>query len=682
MHQTSNSFCCYCFRVSRHNVDVRRTLTLAIGRKVITLKPNHSLRNNLSCAIALSLFSLNLSLATTVSAQEHVANPFVGASSYVNPDYTKEVDSSIAKVNDPTLKAKMATVKSYPTAIWLDSIASIGGGSANSGRMSLRDHLDAALAQRKGNEPITANFIIYDLPGRDCHALASNGELPLTEQGLARYKKEYIDAVAGIFADPKYKDIRIVAIIEPDSLPNLVTNMSTFSCAQAANTGIYERGIQYALDKLHAIPNVYNYVDIGHSGWLGWENNSRAAVPLFTRVIKGTAAGLSSTDGFITDTANTTPLEEPNLPDSNFSVGSRPLRSSKFYEWNPYFGEIAFAQGMYNQFVAAGWPASLSFLIDTGRNGWGGPQRPTSASGSDVDSYVNSGRVDRRLHRGNWCNQAGAGIGVPPTTAPAEHIAAYVWAKPPGESDGSSRLIPNNQGKGFDRMCDPSFLTPDGVLSGAKANAPLSGEWFHEHFVDLVNNAYPAIASSSTSAPAPAPALKPAPAPEQQPVPAPEQQPAPAPAQKPAPKKPAPKKPVHKKPAHKKPAPPAQKPAPAPAPALKPAPAPAQKPAPAPTQQPAPAPAPERALPGNAQFSVSKTVTSDWTSGYCSSVKVTNTGSTSGQWSIQTQISGRVSSLWNANWSQQNQVLTASGMGWNQNLRPNETAEFGFCANR
>ncbi|CAM5470340.1 Exoglucanase A [Streptomyces alboniger] len=29
--------------------------------------------------------------------------------------------------------------------------------------------------------------------------------------------------------------------------------------------------------------------------------------------------------------------------------------------------------------------------------------------------------------------------------------------KPPGESDGSSSAIPNDEGKGFDRMCDPTY---------------------------------------------------------------------------------------------------------------------------------------------------------------------------------------------------------------------------------
>ena len=69
--------------------------------------------------------------------------------------------------------------------------------------------------------------MIYDLPGRDCAALASNGEIPATSAGLTEYEPQYIDPIA---SDPEQvrqlADIRVVAIIEPDSLPNVVTNQS------------------------------------------------------------------------------------------------------------------------------------------------------------------------------------------------------------------------------------------------------------------------------------------------------------------------------------------------------------------------------------------------------------------------------------------------------------------------
>lgn len=444
--------------------------------------------------MASMITALTVPAALPASAADsgHVDNPFVGATAYINPDYEDFVDSSIAQVTDDELAAKMETVKSYPTAVWLDRISAIEGGD---GRLSLEEHLDNALAQKQGDAPITASFVIYDMPGRDCHALASNGELPLTQDALERYKKEYVDVIADIFSNPKYEDIRIVTVIEPDSLPNLVTNLSTPACAAANSSNIYRDGIRYTLDQLHDIPNVYKYLDIGHSGWLGWDSNLQPAVNLYTSVVQGTKGGFSSVDGFVTNTANTTPLEEPNLPNADLQVNGQPIRAAKYFEWNPYFDEADFTAALYSGFVSKGWPSDIGFLIDTSRNGWGGPERPTGASGSDINTYVNSGRIDKRLHRGNWCNAAGAGMGMPPEAAPKaySHVDALVWVKPPGDSDGSSSLIPNDEGKGFDRMCDPTYTTADGTLTGALPNAPLSGHWFHEQFVELVQNAYPAI---------------------------------------------------------------------------------------------------------------------------------------------------------------------------------------------
>ncbi|OAX50777.1 glycoside hydrolase family 6 protein [Paenibacillus sp. AD87] len=481
-----------------------KSKTLSKGGKVL----RRSVKQMLAATLLAAGIFPGMAPGVSQAAEAHVDNPFVGATSYLNQDYSALVDTSIALTSDAALKAKMETVKSYPTAVWIDRIAAINGGTDNAGRKSVEQHLDAALAQKKAGSPITASFVIYNLPGRDCHALASNGELPLTQAALQTYKNDYINVIADIFAKPKYQDIRIIAIIEPDSLPNLVTNLSTPACAQASSTGIYEAGVKYALEKLHAIPNVYNYLDIGHSGWLGWDNNRTGAISLYTSVVQGTAAGLNSADGFITNTANSTPLNEPNLPNPDLNIGGQPIKSSKFYEWNPYFDETDFTAALYSGFVQAGWPASTGFLIDTSRNGWGGVNRPTFATGSDINTYVNSGRVDKRDHRGNWCNNSGAGIGEAPKAAPGPaHLDAYVWVKPPGESDGSSSEIPNNEGKGFDRMCDPTFTTRDGVLTGALPNAPVSGHWFHDQFVMLVQNSFPVLPASNgggggTTAPA------------------------------------------------------------------------------------------------------------------------------------------------------------------------------------
>jgi len=434
-----------------------------------------------------------------VVAESHVDNPFAGAAAYVNPDYSSEVENSITMTADPLLQAKMETIKSYPTAVWLDRIAAINPP----GGRSLFDHLDAALAQKPVGGAITASFVIYDLPGRDCAALASGGELPLNATGLARYKTEYIDVIASIFNNPKYKDIRIVTMIEPDGLPNLTTNLSDPECKQAADSGIYVQGVQYALNKLSAISNVYTYMDIGHSGWLGWDANLSGVVSLFTTTVQGTTKGFASVDGFVTNTSNYTPVSEPYLTNPNQSVGGSQLKTVDFYSWNPNFDEADYTAALYTKFTQAGWPSTIGFLIDTSRNGWGGPNRPTGASGSTAVAYVNSGKIDKRGHRGLWCNLNGAGMGYAPQAAPAgfasSHLDAFVWNKPPGQSDGSSANIPNNEGKLPDPNCNPNYVfqaasgSNPAILSGAMANAPLAGLWFYNQFTMLINNAYPAV---------------------------------------------------------------------------------------------------------------------------------------------------------------------------------------------
>jgi cellulase/cellobiase CelA1 len=429
----------------------------------------------------------------------HVDNPFAGATAYLNPDYAARVGET-ATATGGTLGTAMRRVATYPTAIWMDRIAAIAGGAANGNRRSLIGHLDAALAQRAGTTPITITIVVYDLPNRDCAALASNGELTVAANGLARYESEYIDPMSAVFADPKYRDVRIVAVVEPDSLPNLVTNLGNPKCAEANSSGAYAQGVQYALRKFSAIPNVYSYLDIAHSGWLGWDSNLGPAVRLITSVVRGATptGNLSIVDGFISNTAGYTPTEEPFLTNPDLAVGGQPLKSARFYEFNPMFDELDFTAAMRAAFVTAGFPANTGMLVDTSRNGWGGAARPTGATGSTVDAVVNSGRVDRRNHRGNWCNQSGAGIGARPAASPVpgSSLDAYVWIKPPGESDGTSdstQTTPDPEGKLFDPNCDPTRTGAGGTPTGALPNSPSAGSWFPAGFSMLVSNAFPAI---------------------------------------------------------------------------------------------------------------------------------------------------------------------------------------------
>jgi len=58
--------------------------------------------------------------------------------------------------------------------------------------------------------PIIGAFVVYDLPSRDCAALASNGEYQVADNGLAHYEN-YIDTISAIIA--KYPDVGIALVI-------------------------------------------------------------------------------------------------------------------------------------------------------------------------------------------------------------------------------------------------------------------------------------------------------------------------------------------------------------------------------------------------------------------------------------------------------------------------------------
>ncbi|WP_374117796.1 glycoside hydrolase family 6 protein [Streptomyces sp. S07_1.15] len=424
--------------------------------------------------------------ASSSAAAARVDNPYEGAQLYVNEDWSRQAAASGGQA-----------IADEPTAVWLDRIKAIDSGSAGENTMGLRDHLDAALEQ--GADAL--QMVTYNLPGRDCAALASQGELGPTE--IDKYKNEFIDPIAEILSDPKYADLRIINVVEIDSLPNLITNVgsretATENCDEMLANGNYVKGVGYALATLGDIENVYNYIDIGHHGWIGWDDNFGPTAELLHEAATSEGATVDDVAGFAANTANYGATEEPYFSIDD-SVGGKSIREgSKWVDWNRYVDEQSFAQAFREEAVSAGFNSGVGVIIDTSRNGWGGSERPSGPGDKSgtADEYVDSSRIDRRIHLGNWCNQAGAGLGERPTASPAQGIDAYAWIKPPGESDGASEEVDNDEGKGFDRMCDPTYegnARNQNNMSGALPDAPVSGHWFQAQFEELIENAYPPV---------------------------------------------------------------------------------------------------------------------------------------------------------------------------------------------
>lgn len=411
---------------------------------------------------------------TDVSVENpRVDNPYLGVDFYINEDYADKIASSKALV-DASWHDAMDTVAAQHTAVWIDRTAAIEGSAEV---MGVEEHLDEAVRKlaEDPSRPMLITFVVYNLPNRDCAALASNGELRLENDGMRKYKEEYIDEIVSILgAKPEYESLRIVTVIEPDSLPNMVTNLEAFPDCRVAQPA-YEEGIAYAIEQLSTLDNVYIYLDIAHSAWLGWEHGDNAAAQ-YKKVLE-MAGGEELVQGFATNVSNYSTLRETFNPFDNVNANQGIIID--FYEWNRVIDERTFVAQMRDHFPNHG------FVIDTGRNGW-----PDNANGPR----------DGRTHRGNWCNVDGAGIGELPTPAPATGIDAYVWIKPPGESDGtsdSSATTPNEEGKRYDAMCGQSAVYREigeyTIPTDALPNAPHAGGWFHEQFMMLVENANPPL---------------------------------------------------------------------------------------------------------------------------------------------------------------------------------------------
>jgi endoglucanase len=76
------------------------------------------------------------------------------------------------------------------------------------------------------------------------------------------------------------------------------------------------------------------------------------------------------------------------------------------------------------------------------------------------------------------------------------------------------------------------------------------------------------------------------------------------------------------------------------------------------------------------------TTQSDWGTGYCADVTVTNGGSQAVDWVVIVPVEGTLRDIWNAVGVVSSGELTAEGVSWNNLVHPNSSVEFGFCADR
>lgn len=248
-------------------------------------------------------------------------------------------------------------------------------------------------------------------------------------------------AIAEIIA--AYPNQAFALVIEPDSLPNLITNIDLQSCQDSAEG--YRQGVAYALETLN-FPNVVMYIDAGHGGWLGWDENLVPGAEELASVYID-AGSPSQVRGIATNVAgwnqwDMTPGEFADDPDAQYNAAQN---------------EKLFLELFSPALETAGMPGNA--IVDTGR----------------------SGNPGGRLEWGDWCNVVDAGFGPRPTSdVDSPHADAFVWVKPGGESDGTS----DQSAERFDEFCG---------RADAFQPSPEAGQWNQAYFEMLIENANPAI---------------------------------------------------------------------------------------------------------------------------------------------------------------------------------------------
>ncbi|KAH7355440.1 glycoside hydrolase family 6 protein, partial [Rhexocercosporidium sp. MPI-PUGE-AT-0058] len=327
-------------------------------------------------------------------------NPFVGKNYFANSYYAGELKETIAafQAKGDTLNAARAkTVQSIGSFVWIASVSNL---------VNIEKTVKEARAeQKRTKKEQIVQLILYDLPDRDCSGGESGGEFSSLKNGLALYKRTFVDPYAA--AVKAASDLTFAIILEPDSLGNAITNQNIPFCGNA--TAVYEEGIAYAISKLQA-KHVHLYVDAAHGGWLGWDDNLPKAAAEFAKVLalaqKFTAG--ATIRGFATDVSNFNPYIAN--PRANYT------------EWSKSFDELNYAQSLAPYLTNNSLPAH--FIIDQGR----------------------SGLQNTRTEWGEWCN-AKAGFGIRPTTETNSTVVdSIVWAKPGGESDGACGPMINGKG--------------------------------------------------------------------------------------------------------------------------------------------------------------------------------------------------------------------------------------------
>lgn len=405
-------------------------------------------------------------------------NPFEGKPLYLNPYFQRQVWRHVreSKVTDMTRYKGLANVS---TGFWIVSKNSIGTSKSRSAGTFLGVLRDAA--SKRPAPVVTA--VVYNLPNRDCAAEASNGEICCKKMpngecdftattcgaGLREYRASFVNQIAK-YAKTFCKKVPLVFIVEPDSIPNLATNLGNPKCGSKSTRTAYKNGVKYAVWTLaSACPEASLYLDAAHGAWLGWSRHAETFIKTVRQL--GLARHLK---GFAVNVAN---YQDVGIrcPFVNYCIGGKNAKHpcckrdpcGLIGQWNSGHSALAYVDLLAFTVARVLPQLKPTFVIDTAKNG------------------VPNSRKDCS----NWCNVRGAGLGIRPTTNTAHKLVdAYLWIKPPTESDGCTKFLPNGKlCPRFDSRC----ASVDSVgFFRYEPRSPEAGRYFKYKFERLVRNRF------------------------------------------------------------------------------------------------------------------------------------------------------------------------------------------------
>ena len=344
-----------------------------------------NLRRGLAAAAALTLGGA-LSLVTTqasadVTTLARVDNPFEGATAYVNPEWPRNAAAEPGG----------SPIANQPTAVWLDRIAAIDG--RRTARMGLRAHLDAALAQ--GAATWSSRSSSTTCPAATAprwRPTASWARRPRPVQDASTSTRSRRSSptrrtpTCGSSASSRSTRCRTWS---PTSAPRAT---ATAECDDDAGQRRLRRGRRGTRwHKLGAIPNVYNYMDVGHHGWLGWDDNFGAVRRPVSTAGRDHRAGHRRRRARLHRQHRQLQRAGPSRTSaSTDTVNGTAVRQSRWVDWNQLRRRAVVRAGAAQRAGPSRLPVQHRHAHRhlPQRLGRPGPARPAPAPTTSVDTYV------------------------------------------------------------------------------------------------------------------------------------------------------------------------------------------------------------------------------------------------------------------------------------------------------